>query len=140
MKQILGCAALVLALFACSNAPAAPLVVVVNPESGVDALTREEVINVFLGRYKKLPSGVRAQPLDAGMLKAEFYHRLVGKNLAEINAYWARLVFSGQTAPPRQLDSEASVLDGVAAERGAIGYIDKSHADRRVRVVLELPD
>lgn len=138
LKKILGRAVLLLGLLTACAAWAGPLVVVVNPESGVDALTREEVINVFLGRYKKLPTGVRAQPLDEASLKGDFYQRLVGKTLAEINAYWARLVFSGQTAPPRQITGMSAALDAVAAERGAIAYVDKTQVDRRVRIVLEL--
>ncbi|CAK0742630.1 hypothetical protein CCP3SC15_1200008 [Gammaproteobacteria bacterium] len=76
--------------------------VIVNPESGVEMLSREEVINIFLGRYRKLPSGIMAQPIDQADQtgKALFYKLLVGKELSEINSYWARLIFSGKTKPP----------------------------------------
>ena len=40
------------------------IVVIVNPASGVDKLTRDEVIDIFLGRYRKLPSGRVALPID----------------------------------------------------------------------------
>ena len=56
----------------------------------------------------------------------------------EISAYWARLKFSGRTQPPEQIDDAESVLRRVAAERGAIGYIDAARVDKRVRVVLLL--
>ncbi len=76
----------------------ADLVVVVNARSNVDALTRDQVTNIFLGRYRLLPSGMTAMPIDqpAGQTeKARFYRLLVNKDLSEIDAYWARLVFSG---------------------------------------------
>ena len=77
---------------------------------------------------------------DAVPVKEAFYNRLVGKTLAEINAYWARLIFSGQTAPPKQVGDDTTALEMVVAERGAIAYIDSRHVDRRVRVVLELDE
>src|SRR5512146_3193205 len=88
------CLACLLAL--APAARAGDLVVVVNPKSGVHQLSRDEVINIFLGRYRQLPGGIAAEPLDlpAGVAdRALFYERLVGKDQAEINAYWARLVF-----------------------------------------------
>src|SRR5689334_20372889 len=79
------------------------LVVIVSAGSGVAALTREQAINIFMGRYRSLPSGLVAFPIDLGENSVErglFYQRLVGKDLADVDAYWARLVFSGQTSPP----------------------------------------
>lgn len=119
----------------------ADLVVVVNAGSGVENLTRSEVINIFLGRYRQLPSGIAAMPVDqpqTGPDKALFYDLLVHKDLAEINAYWARLMFSGKTSPPQQTASGAEVLAWLAKHKGAVGYIDRALADSRVRIVLDL--
>jgi ABC-type phosphate transport system substrate-binding protein len=130
----------VLSLLYCSCA-LADLVVVVDAKSGVDRLTQDEVINIFLGRYRKLPTGVAAipvdQPLDSG-LRGEFYRKLVNKDLAEINAYWARLYFSGKTTPPIQATSAAEVLARVVGSAGGIGYIEKNQVDARVRIVWSL--
>lgn len=125
-------------LQAAAAASPGELVIIVNPESGVDALTRDEVINIFMGRYRKLPSGVTALPVDEGSEKAAFYHSLVDKELAEIQSYWARLVFSGQGSPPRPAENAEDVMDIVANNKGAVGYIDRSRADPRVRIVLDL--
>ena len=117
----------------------ADLVLVANPRSGIERLSEDEAINIFLGRYRQLPGGLAALPVDlpdSHPDKARFYAGLVGKNLAEIRAYWARLVFSGKTAPPVQLAGPEEVVERVAAERGAIGYVDRSKADGRVRIVM----
>ncbi|MHB1360508.1 MAG: hypothetical protein ACYCWC_13100 [Rhodocyclaceae bacterium] len=122
---------------------AAELVVVANPQSGIERLTQEEVVNIYLGRYRRLASGITAEPIDlAGDtgLKARFYRSLVGKTLAEINAYWARLVFSGKTRPPLALDSVEAALRRVAAQPGALAYVERAQADQRVRVVFELSE
>lgn len=118
------------------------VVVVMDARAGIERLTQEEVINIFLGRYRKLPTGAMAIPVDQpanSTLRAEFYRKLVNKEPAEINAYWARLYFSGKTTPPAQAASETDVLARVAGSPAAIGYVERAQADARVRVVLSLP-
>src|SRR3546814_8553024 len=44
--------------------PTKDLVVIVNPASGVTALQPGDVVNIFMGRYRKLPSGIVAFPID----------------------------------------------------------------------------
>lgn len=120
---------------------AAELVVVAHPKSGIEKLSRNEAINIFLGRFRQLPSGLTAFPVDLPASHGErgaFYRQLVNKELAEINAYWARLVFSGGTMPPRQATSVEDLLDFVAATPGALGYVDRSQVNGRVKIVLEL--
>lgn len=70
--------------------------------------------------------------------KQQFYAQLVGKELAEINAYWARLIFSGQGSPPRQAEATDEVLDIVENNIGAIGYVKSAQANPRVKVVYTL--
>ena len=133
-----------LALYIAANvALASDLVVIVNPLSGVRSMTRDEVANVFMARYRQLPSGTMARPLDLGsdsVQRHEFYARLVGKQLPDINAYWARLLFSGRAIPPLQVRDSDAAIKTVAENKGAIAYVDKRAVDARVRVVLELGD
>ncbi len=132
--------ALLLAL-AASPVRAEGLVVIVNPDSGVTQLSREDAVNIFMGRYRKLPSGLVAFPIDIGSQSPErrlFYNLLVRKALAEVDAYWARLVFSGQTSPPLQVPDARAAIQLVAGNRSAIAYVDPAYVDERVKVVIEL--
>ena len=134
---------LVFALFCGSlRAHDAPsIVVIVNPASGVEKLTRDEVIDIFLGRYRKLPSGRVALPIDvteAGAERAQFYQLLVKKSPAEMSSYWARLVFSGQTSPPFQVPDAQTAIDLVQNNPNAIAYIDRAAVTPKVKVVLEI--
>jgi ABC-type phosphate transport system substrate-binding protein len=120
----------------------ADVVVVTQAQSGVERLSTNDVTDIFLGRYRKLPSGSRAAPIDqpAGSnLKSEFYRLLVNKDLSEINAYWARLIFSGKTSPPLQAASNAEVLGLLTSVPGAIAYIERKQVDARFRIVLDFP-
>lgn len=114
------------------------LAVIVNPDSEVDSLSRSDAVNIFMGRYGRLPSGVVALPLDLSIERESFYLRLLDRTPAEINSYWARLVFSGRGSPPRRVNSSDELLDIVAQNRGAISYLPAHLADDRVRVVLLL--
>jgi ABC-type phosphate transport system substrate-binding protein len=123
----------------CCTDVMAEVVVVVDAKSGVERLTQDEVINIFLGRHRKLPTGIAALPIDqplAGGLRAEFYRKLADKDLAEINAYWARLYFSGKTRPPLQANSASEVLAHVVGNPGGVGYLERNQADARVKIVL----
>ncbi len=119
----------------------AELMVVVNPKSGVLTLTRNEVISIFLGRYRQFFNGQIAQPVDLTddhPDRAGFYKLLVGKECAEIDAYWSRQVFAGRTKPPARVAGPEAVIKWVMEHPGGIGYVDLPKADARVRVVLEL--
>ncbi len=133
---------LALPLTRLSAAEPAPedLVIVVNPASGVSALASADAVNIFMGRYRRLPSGLVAFPIDisGGDQRQRFYWQLVRKNLAEIDAYWARLVFSGQTSPPLQVPDDATAVALVAQNRAAIAYVARSRVDARVRIVMAL--
>ena len=134
-------ACLIFALLLPATAWADDIVVVVNPGSGVESLSRNDVINIFLGGFRRLPSGIAALPVDlpqGNPVREEFYRLLVGKNPAEINTYWSRLIFSGKTRPPLQAtrveDAQAMVLGSV----GAITYLARSKVDGRFKIVFEL--
>ncbi len=129
-----------LALFCSQVCAATDLVVIVNPGSGVDKMSRDEVTSIFMGRVKKLPSGITALPIDqtASGDKPKFYEELINKELSEVNSYWARLIFSGQGSPPRQADNAAEVLEIVGGNKGAIGYVPRSAVDKRVKIILDL--
>lgn len=119
----------------------ADLVVVVNARSGVAAMTRSDVINIFFGRNRQFFNGQEALPVDLEDMhpqRVQFYKQLVGKDLSEINAYWSRQVFTGRMQAPPRLSSTDEVLKWVATRPGGIGFVELSRADARVRVVYEL--
>jgi len=123
------------------TAVAGNLVVIVNPSSGITQLTREQAIRIFLGQYRKLPSGAVAMPIDLrrdGPERQQFYALLVNRDPAQMSSYWARLVFSGEASPPFPARDARTALDLVATNPSAIAYVDSAAVDNRVRVVLEL--
>ena len=129
---------LAIALSPGNPAWAGSLVVVVNAAESVEHLSRDDVINIFLGRYRKWPNGTTARPIDLEPEKARFYSLLVGKSLPEMNAYWARLIFSGTTAPPLTVENPEELLKIIRSNSGAIGYIDRDRVDSHSKIVFQL--
>lgn len=116
------------------------LVVVANAKSGIDKMSREEVVFVFMGRWRQLPSGIVAQPVDLPVDSPErtaFYRQLVYKSPSEIKAYWSRLVFSGSARPPVSPETHEEQMRILALTQGAVGYIERSRVDDRVRIVFD---
>lgn len=131
---------LFLPLLLLSLAARADLVVVVNADNPTPALSREDVIHIFLGRYRQFPSGQGAEPYDQPSNSQErnlFYERLVGKSQAQISAYWARLSFTGRTRPPLSTTSQDQLLEALARNPNAIGYLDRTRLNRHLKVVYE---
>ena len=122
-------------------AAADDIVVIVNQNSGVNKMSRDEIINIFLGRSRQLPSGVTALPLDLPSTSPEreqFYSRLTGKSMSEINAYWARLIFSGRASPPSPVHSQEEAMQMVIDNRSAMGYVARSKVIPLVKIIFEL--
>ncbi len=96
-----------------------------------------------MGRNRSFRNGDLAQvydlPRDSGE-RAEFYQRLTGMGPAQVNSYWARLMFSGQTMPPQFVSDDAAMIDTVKRNPGAIGWARKEPTDKQVRVLLVIKE
>lgn len=121
----------------------ADLYVIVHPAHAGPDMTQGETLDLFMGRTRHFPGGQPALPVDQprnSPARARFYRALTGMDLAQVNSYWARLMFSGQTMPPEPIASEAAVLAAVRQNPAAIGYVLAEPADRSVHVVFVLKE
>jgi hypothetical protein len=128
------CITFIAAIGASSVALAGEIVAVMAP--GAAPLTKDQVSNVYIGRSKEF------KPLDlpaSSPLRAAFYRKATDRDLIQVRAVWARVMFTGEGQPPKEVADEAAVKKAVAADPKVIGYIDKSSVDSSVKVVLELP-
>lgn len=126
MKNYIAISALTLAF----NAHAG-LVVVGHPSA--TPLNKTEVADIFLGK------NLSAKPVDqseSSAIRADFYTKVTGRDLAQVKAAWSRIAFSGKGQPPKDVGDAAGVKKAVAADPKAIGYIDASAVDGSVKVLL----
>jgi len=134
---------LLLLIAALSRPLAADIVVVVHPDNPLLQLAPQEVSDLYLGRIRATRSGDRLlildQPRDSE-LRSRFFARLNGMSLRNVDAYWARLQFSGDSQPPRPLPDSYSIVNVVRLNRLAIGYVEAGAVTGDVRSLLTLKE
>ena len=110
----------------------AEVVVVVNPANS-EAVSKDQVAAVFLGKSTAFTPIDQA---DGSAIRGEFYKKVADKDAAQAKALWSKLVFTGKATPPKEVGSSADVKKAIAANPKGIGYIEKSAVDATVKVVL----
>lgn len=126
-------------LAALSATAHADVVVVMSTKSAVDALTKDQVSDIFLGKASTFPQGGQAVPIDLAAGAAnrdEFYTKVTGRTAVQLKSYWAKQSFSGKGTAPKAVAGDDEVKKLIAANPNTIGYIDKSRVDASVKVVF----
>ena len=92
---------------------------------------------VFLGKSKTLKgNGITpTNQVSASDSRKEFDNVFLGKTPQQIKAYWSKQLFSGNGAPPKELNGDLDVLVHVSENKKAIGYINKSALNPSVKVI-----
>ncbi|MEA2118422.1 phosphate ABC transporter substrate-binding protein [Halovibrio sp. HP20-50] len=121
------------------NHPArAEVLVVVSAEAPFTRLTRSDLRDIYLGRRTLIASGVQVEPLDqveGTAARSEFYFHYTGQTPAQIKAHWAKQIFTGRGQPPQTLTNSRAMVERLVSDAKALGYIDPSFLDERLRVV-----
>jgi len=105
---------------------ASSIQVIVNVKSELTELNRKQVMSLFLGRARSFPNGKSTKAFDyqiGSQLRENFFEWLTGKSISDIDAYWARLRYSGRTSPPRVISDLDTILYIVSKNQNAIAYI-----------------
>lgn len=114
-------------------------VVVVSAKSSVTALTKDQVSDIFLGKRATFPDGNPALPVDQAedsKGREEFYDKVTGKSASQLKSYWAKQIFSGKGAPPKQVSSDSELKKLIALNPNAVGYLEKSSVDASLKIIL----
>lgn len=114
----------------------AEIAVVGNSNNKSKTLEPGEVQDIYMGRRRSFPDGSMAIPLDQEKLRPDFYLKLTHRPIEQINAYWARIMFSGQASPPTILSDDKEVIQAITENPGAIGYISTNSVNSKLRVLM----
>jgi len=101
------------------------LVVVANKSVKATDASASDIRDVYTGDKSSLKDGSHVTPvtLKGGAVHEAFLKKYVGKDESAFRAGWRSLVFTGQGSMPRSFDTEADLLEYVAATPGTIGYV-----------------
>jgi hypothetical protein len=114
------------------------VVAVVSDRSTVVSLSKNQLVDIFLGRGARFPDGNQAVPIDQAegtAARDEFYTRFAGKTAAQIKAHWSKIIFTGRGQPPRAVSNSAEIKKLLALNPNGIAYIEQSAVDDGVKVV-----
>ena len=115
----------------------AEVAVIVNTENS-NEIQADEIPRIFLGKVKTYGNGDAIEPINSGAgdaTRSQFEEGVLNKSSSQVKAYWSKLVFSGKGKPLKEVPSDADVLNYVAANKGAIGYVDASNVNDSVKVI-----
>jgi ABC-type phosphate transport system substrate-binding protein len=129
------------ALLACSSLLNAGVAVIVHPDN-TNKLDESQVRNIYLGKTKVFPDGSEVLPVeyDTGIPARDvFIKSVLKKDEANLNSYWARMIFSSKGKPPKVLNNPTEMKRLIAANKNSIGYIDAAEVDSSVRVLMTIP-
>ena len=124
-------------VLAFSSFASAELTVVVNP-ANASALDSKTIQRIFLGKEKKFSDGTESLPVNQGAdneIRQNFDQEVLGRSSSQVSAYWSKLVFTGKGIPPKEVMTDAEVIDLVSKNPSVIGYIDSSSVTDAVKVI-----
>jgi hypothetical protein len=115
--------------------------IVVSATNPQPALSQKAAVDLFMGRRRAFDNGDFALVFDLPRgteMRDVFYLSLTGMSPAQLNSYWSRLMFSGQSMPPQSLPNEAAMVDIIKRNPSAVGWLTKEPADKSLRTLLVL--
>ncbi|KQV48087.1 hypothetical protein ASC95_19135 [Pelomonas sp. Root1217] len=132
-----------LALLACALPAHADFYIVVHASNPQRSLTQKEAVDLFMGRSRAFANGDFALIFDLprdNPRRGDFYKALTGMSVAQVNSYWSRLMFSGQSVPPQALADEAAMAGMLRRNPGALGWLSREPTEPGLRAVLVIKE
>ena len=104
--------------------------VIVHPSNGA-ALDKDSIQRIYLGKTRAFPGGGEAVAIsmkEGTAAEGDFTKNVLGKSPKQLKAYWAKMLFTGKGAPPRQIDSAAEMVNLISANPNLIGFVPAGSA------------
>ena len=118
--------------------------VIINKENTINVLTPSEVKLYYLRKLKKRWTEINKniRPVDRKNSCPEqnaFYGKILSMSAIEVEKYFVNKQLQSAERPPDKFLTDAEVINFVASEPGAIGYVNLKSlgGDNKVKVVLQ---
>ena len=114
--------------------------IVVNKKNKVQTFNQAQLKDIFLGEKLRWDDNLPVHIIDYNSnfpLRIKFTDDIIGVSINRVYKTWVRLSLSGTGTPPKILRSEEEVVNAVAADPYAIGYVDSASISnlKDVRVI-----
>ncbi len=124
-------------IFMCPNVLAQNIIVIGNqsvPEASVD---NEWVKNVYLGNITKWSNNdpIVLSVINDNDIHSKFLKKYLNRKPSQFTAIWRNMMFTGKGKMPKTLDSKQEMLDFVANNKGAVGYIVSGVNTETIKII-----
>ena len=107
-----------------------PIVVIVNKNNSVDALSAGDIRKIYTNSILVWADGAPITIYDLSVqdnMREDFSEKVLGKEAYRIAEEWAHLKITNQAKnPPLTMKSQMLIVRRVSMEKGAIGYVSRS--------------
>lgn len=113
------------------------IVLVANKANTLDELKQSQLVRIYLRKTKRFTNGDHVIPVDlqAGDTRDLFYKEMIRRTERQLKYYWSRMMFSGNTRPPKKLLSDTAVINFVANNVSALGYVRAESVTDDVKII-----
>ena len=108
---------------------AGELVIIVNTENSVSALSPQEVRKYMLKEAISWPNGKKVRSVDrkgSPPQRKTYLKGVVNMNPDQLEKYWVGLRYKNGVPLPPKLGSDQQVIEYVQSFAGAVGYVNSS--------------
>src|SRR4051812_22630754 len=112
-------------------------VFIANPSVAESALASDDVKGILLGNKTKWEAGnIKLVVLSEGALHEKVIQSYAQRSADQFDKYWKKQVFTGKGMAPVVAKTDAEVVDYVAKNPGAFGYITAGATPTGVKTLV----
>ncbi len=113
------------------------ILIICNKNVSQDVMSRDEVQQIFLGRKTRWTDDQKISfaVMKSGDIHQEFLKKMLDKTPSQYEAFWKKLIFSGQGKAPVSFNTPEEILSYVAATPGAVSYVPPNLSYETIKVV-----
>ena len=140
---VIAMTALLVALATPADSQQAEFRVIVNAANPTTRLTSDQVTQFFLSRDARWAHGPRVAIVDQSTrspIRAVFTRKIMGKDVESVVNHWKQRMVMAREAPPPVKGSDADVIQYVAKNEAAIGYVSSTAAVPATVRVIDVDD
>lgn len=108
-------------------------VVIVHPSNPMSTISAGQAKLLYTRKIKRLwPNNSPIKPVafkGKAELQTAFYSKILGMSPEEVESYFKQRQFANSETPPTEVGSEADMINYIADNPGAIGFVSSSAAE-----------
>ena len=114
-----------------SQATAEPVVIIVNPSTGLSNVSKRDLKKMFLGKIGEINgTSVTTVKSKREATYGVFRKKILGFSKKKEKTYWLKEIMKGRVRVVRQVDSDSAVAQKVSSDSSGIGIVSQSAYER----------